>query len=104
MPPIIATVLIAIAVINIGFTALCGYLSKQRGHGWLVGLLLGFFLGILGLIIILVMTPVRSGRRPRRTLRRGAIPARGRNGLANTRRRTDARRRPGVRTTEHYPR
>ena len=103
MTPIIA-ILVILAVASIGFTVLCGYLSKERGHGWLVGLLLGFFLGIFGLIIILLMKPARTNRRPRRLVRRGAIPARGRTGLSSTASRIDQRRRPGARTTQRYSR
>jgi len=86
----------------IAFTWFCGHCSHQRGHGWMLGLVLGFFLGPIGLVIILMMkSRARPGRRSRRAGRGAGGPqsARGARGTGRIAARPTTRR---MRTTQRY--
>lgn len=106
----IAMIVLFLLLISAAFTWFCGHLSHKRGHGWMLGLVLGFFLGLIGLIIILVMSPRRAAtRRTRRPVRGGTRTMRGSAGgqrqsasrIHGTR---SGSRQAGARTTERYAR
>lgn len=69
--------LLFILGIAIAFSWWCGSISREKGHGFAVGFVLGLVLGMLGLIIVLVMSPTKDAGSSRRRVRRPGSNSRG---------------------------